>query len=701
MSKFENHVSDIVRLFRAGLGRNPEVTAVDHFLELIAGGATFHDLAHAIAGSQEFRNLHGSSDICNPAYAAFLYRHCLNREPDPLGEANILRAPNRGAALEIVAGSEEAKKVTDLLEVLYPDGASPSDNLAYRLWLRRYGILTHRKRLAISLWIDREMAVRPTISLFMLAPENRVDLLLETVASLEQQIYPEWTLQIACTDDIPAGVIDSIVQVTRRVAGISIVMMSGALSYGERWQRLLEVSDGDFCAFLYPGDRLSLEAFYSFAAEIVANPDCDLIYCDEDKLDARGERSSPRFKSAWSRELCYAGDFIGQLAVFRRERALLVGGIRHDSGDLARYDLMLRLCENLEAVRIRHISKVLYHRSRRPGREEGFPKTRATLQHPSVLGTVRRHLAETHPEIKLESAYLGGAVWPHIVYPLPENPPCVSIVIPTKDNADMLERCVSGLLTETSYVSIEILIADNGSCKVETLDTLRRLSRDTRVTVFRMPGPFNWSAINNDLATRTRSKLLLFLNDDVEIMESGWLDEMVRQVLQPGVGVVGARLFYRDGSIQHAGIALTPQGARHILRSARAEDSGYMGVIALARDLLAVTGACMMVRREAFDQVEGFDETFPLTCNDVDFCLRARQAGWRVVWTPHAFLMHVDGATRGPDHSASQILQSCVDDGRLLDRWARFNKTDPYINANLMVTDHHLLLRTPDDTLKS
>ena len=541
----EGHVSDVVRLFRGGLGRNPEGAALNSFLTLIEQGARFYDLAHAVAGSPEFRERHGDADICTRKFVQFLFRNSLDRPPALSEEDTVLRAPTRGDALEMVAGSVEARDNIDLLGILFPDGVPLQNDLAYRLWLQRYGRLARADREAISRSIDDGLSRRPSFSLLLLAQNHRADLLVETAASLEQQIYPDWTLSIAYASDAPASVRSAVAALTRRVPGISAVELSSHFSQGERWQKVIDASVGEFCAFLYPGDLLAPDALYRFAAAIVASPHSDLLYCDEDTLDSNGDRSDPHFKSGWHRDLLYAGDLIGQLAMFRRERVLRVGGVRHDSGEFTRYELMLRFCEALPPGNVRHIPRILYHRGRGPGREPGFPAVRATAQHPSLLGTVERHLSETHPGIEMRSVYVGGAVWPRVVYPMPDKPPTVSIVIPTRDQAAMLETCVRGILEGTDYPALEILIADNESGDVETFETMRRLARDPRVQVIQQPGPFNWSAINNRMAARSGCELLLFLNNDIEVLDRDWLAELVRQVQQPDVGVVGARLSIR------------------------------------------------------------------------------------------------------------------------------------------------------------
>lgn len=694
-------VADIVQLFRAGLGRRPELSAITHFATLLENGATFRDVAHAIAGSAEFRQLHGAEDVCDREYVTFLYRNGLGREPDPQGEANLLSAPNRGDALVVVAGSDEARTRTDLFGLLYPDGASPQDDLAYRAWLLRYDRISTTERLTIGRHIDNGMKSRTRFSLLIQVNHHRIDLFEETVASLENQIYPEWTLIAVYPDDLQAGTQQCLQKVIKRVPGIVGVEVPSYMGVEERWQRAMMKADGTFFGFLEPGDQLAATALYEFAVAVEDKPGLALIYCDEDRLGSDGQRCAACFKTAWSPELIYAGDVVGQLAMFRKDVALAAGGIREDVGAFTRYDLVLRITEGLESSRICHLSRVLFHRGRMPGLPLTFPLVRTTAQHPEIRRVALRHLQNSRPGCTLEDVYIGGNVWPRFVAPLPADVPLVSIIIPTKNKDTLLARCVSSLLNVTDYPRFEVLLADNGSTRPEMLELLRRLDRDDRVSVTRIAEPFNWSAINNRMARQARGDLLLFLNDDTEILEADWLTEMVRQISQDKVGVVGARLFYADETIQHAGMVMTPKGAKHILRGAHDDNPGYLGQLVLARDLMAVTGACMLVSRTVFTELGGFDESFPLTCNDVEFCLRVRQRGLRVMWTPHASLMHVDGGTRGRDYSPRNILDACMDVGRLLQKWEKVMTQDPFLNDNLLATDHDLILATPPRVKKA
>ncbi len=663
-------------------------------MTMLRQGGGVIELARAVAESEEFHTLHGKEECCDEAYLGRLFRNGLGRDPDALALAMLREVDSRAELLATVADSNEARERVDLLKDLFPDGPSPSDALAYSLWVQRYGLLDEHDLLAISRQIE-VISEAPRISLLMTADNVRPDLLFETVSTLDEQLYPYWDLFVAFPDDLPISVRHKLQAAAAHVPGIVLVEAPHDAGPGDLLQAALARAEAPFVAFLESGDRLASTALYEIALALNNAPHLDLLYTDEDSLDEAGERFSPLFKSDWSPDMLLAGDVIGQLAVIRRSRIHAVGGIREDSGSYARYDLLLRVTQGLHAGAVAHLPSVLYHRGRKPGRPLPFPRSRNTSVHPDVVRTVTRHLKETTGATRVSDVYIGGDVWPRVIFPLPEPLPRVSVLIPTRDQPELLCACVAGILERTAYADIEVIIADNGRRSSAALQLLRRLSRDPRVQVETIDAPFNWSALNNRLAARATGNVLLLMNDDVEVIGSDWLDEMVRQLARPGVGIAGARLLYRDGSLQHGGIVLDETGATHVLRSAREEEPGYMGQLVLTRDLSAVTGACLAVRRDVFEAIGGADESFPHTCNDIELCLRARALGYRVVWTPHALLTHVDGASRGPDHSIERLTRSWRDLGRMHARWPEAVDADPFLNANLAATDHHLLLATP------
>ncbi len=686
------HAGLIARVFRTGLGRPPDGFALQSFSAMLRDGAGLMGVARAVASSDEFRAVHGPEDVCSVAFVTTLFHNAFDRDPDLQGLSTITALGSRAEALAIVAGSDEARDTIKLLGELYPDGATPTDALGYPLWVEQQDELEEPDRLAIGRQIDA-IAAPPLFSLLMIASFTRPDLLEETVQSLAAQLYPNWELCIACAHNLPRMVRSTIERIAATFRGVALVETGPEWGgIGDLWRVALEAARGDLVAFLDAGDRLAETALYEMAAALERAPALDLLYSDEDGIAEDGTRFGPLFKPGWSPDGLLAGDVVGQLAVMRRARVMAVGGIRADAAGQARYDLLLRLTQDLPATAIAHVPVVLFHRGRAPGRKLPFPHSRNTASHPDVVHAVARHLRETGSTVEVTDVYIGGDVWPRVSYPAPTTPPRVSVLIPTHDQPELLETCVSGLLERTNYPDIEILIGDNRSESAAALELFRRLRRDSRVRVETIDTAFNWSALNNRLAALATGDVLVLMNDDVAVIGPDWLDEIVRQITRDGVGIVGARLLYPDGTLQHGGMVLSEMAATHVLRSAREEEPGYMGQLALTRDLSAVTGACLAIRRPVFAALGGADESFDHTCNDVDLCLRARAAGWRVVWTPHAVLTHVDGATRGHDRTLAQLTRFWHDLGRLHERWGIAMDLDPFLNANLVATDHNLVL---------
>lgn len=685
------HAGLIARVFRTGLGRPPDGFALESFGAMLRDGAGLIGVARAVAGSAEFSAVHGPEEVCSVPFVTTLFHNAFDRDPDIQGLATITALGSRAEALAIVAGSDEARDTIKLLAELYPDGATPTDALGYPLWVEQREALEEEDRVAIGRQIDA-MAAAPRFSLLMIAAFTRPDLLEETVRSLSTQLYPKWELCIACAHNLPRMVRSTIARIAATFPGVRLVDAGPESGIGDLWRTALEAAGGDVVAFLDAGDRLAETALYEMAAALGRAPGLDLLYSDEDSIAEDGARSEPLFKPGWSPDALLTGDVVGQLAVMRRARVLAVGGIRADAGGQARYDLLLRLAHGLPASAIAHVPDVLFHRGRQPGRKLPFPRSRATTSHPEVVHVVARHLRETGRAVEVADVYIGGDVWPRVRYPRPADLPRVSVLIPTCDQPELLAACVSGLLERTAYPDIEILIADNGSETAAALELFRRLARDSRVRVETIDMPFNWSALNNRLAALATGDILVLMNDDVAVIEPDWLDEIVRQISRDEVGIVGARLLYPDGTLQHGGMVLSEMAATHVLRSAREEEPGYLGQLALTRDLSAVTGACLAIRRTLFAELGGADESFDHTCNDVDLCLRARAAGSRVVWTPHAVLSHVDGATRGHDKTMEQLTRFWHDLSRLHERWGEAMDFDPFLNANLVATDHNLVL---------
>jgi GT2 family glycosyltransferase len=389
-----------------------------------------------------------------------------------------------------------------------------------------------------------------------------------------------------------------------------------------------------------PGVRIADRAIEILALAAQAAPEAGLFFTDEDQRDRNGAPYSPWFKPGFDPLLMQAGDLTGPATLFRRVLLDRLGWDGTPPGADALRDLSLRAWQI--GCRIAHVPMPLFARPLPP-----------ILQPPSVA--------------------------------LPDPPPLVSVIIATRDRASLLRTALRGLLAETSYALLDVLILDNGSREPATLQVFESLAADPRVRILPAPGPFNWSALNNQGAREARGSLLLLLNNDVEIISPGWLGELVAHACQPGVGAAGARLLYPSRTIQHAGIGIDPAGCFcHVLRGAPAGEPGPAGTFLLPRSVAAVTGACLAIRRDLFFAVGGLEEnTLGVTGNDIDLCLRLRAAGHRIVYAPAAVLVHHEAASRGHDTSPAQLARVTAERDYLRGQWGEMAASDPYLSPNL------------------
>jgi GT2 family glycosyltransferase len=467
-----------------------------------------------------------------------------------------------------------------------------------------------------------------------------------TLGSLAAQAWASWTLRL------PPGAPAAL----RAAAGAALgdeQRVRGA------WAPDAADAQDDFVLFLAPGDVLASEALPRLAAEIRRAPDADVLYSDEDTLDATGRRVAPFFKPDWSPRLLLSTPYLGQLVAYRGTLLREVGAAAEPEL-LDGYDLALRATER--ARRIVHVCEVLCHRA--DGRADLPTQDLARRALESALAR-RGTPARVEP---------GGAPAVFRVRYALRGSPLVSIVIPTKDHAALLRACVASVEARSTWRRREIVVVDNGSTRRDAVALLASLS--PRCRVVSDPRPFNWAALNNAAAARATGEYLLFLNDDTEVLSGDWIEALLEYAQQDDVGCVGGKLLYPDRTVQHAGLALGIGVAGHVFRGLPADAPGYHGMAAAVREVSAVTGACLMVRRSVFEAAEGFDERLPVEYNDVDFCLRLGARGLAVVWTPHATLLHHESATRGTLHPLSA-------EEAMWDRWGAVLARDPYYSPHL------------------
>ena len=485
------------------------------------------------------------------------------------------------------------------------------------------------------------------------------------------QLYPNWELCIAddaSTDAEIREILQAHAAADKRIK-VTYRSQNGHISAASN--SALELVTGEFVVLMDHDDELPPHALYMVAEEINRQPNVDLIYTDEDKVDGDGKRHDPHFKSSWNPDLFYAQNIIAHLGVYRTSLVRAVGGFRIGLEGSQDYDLALRILGLTNHDRIRHIPFVLYH-----WRIYSGVQTFSSNNPAKSVSTAHRALAEHFQETHQNADVLplpSFPGWWRIRRELPACKPSVTLIVPTRDRVELLRGCVHGILHKTDYQELSVIVVDNGSVEPDTLSYLDELRGEPRVQVLRVEGPFNYSTLNNAAVRLAKTDFVGFINNDIEVVRSGWLAELVSQAARPGVGAVGTKLLYANGNIQHAGVILGVYGvAAHGHRHYPAGAIGYFGRPQLQQDLSAVTAAALIMPRRLFNDIGGFDATnLAVGYNDVDLCLRIREAGYRVIYTPFAELLHLESASRGTNLLPSQLERDRSERRYMVERWGQ------------------------------
>ncbi|MGK5085599.1 glycosyltransferase family 2 protein [Bdellovibrionota bacterium FG-1] len=555
-------------------------------------------------------------------------------------------------------------------------------NSGYSKWVSLYGHLTDTDREQISARI-KTLGYRPKFSIVMPTYNTDAVLLRAAIDSVHRQLYPDWELCIADDCSKLPHIRDILSEYSKADPRIRVVFRDKNGHIAAASNSALELATGDFIALLDHDDELTEHALYMMAEELNTHPDADILYSDEDKLDPQGQPTDPYFKSDWNPDLFYCQNMISHLGVYRAALVKSVGGFRPGFDGSQDYDLALRVLEKTKPEQVRHIPHVLYHWRIIPGSIAMGP-TQKSYAHDIARKAIQEHLDRQGVQAKVER---GFSQLHRVRYPIPEPAPLVSLIIGTKDKVDLLKPLINGLLHQTDYPALEILILDNRSKELATLRYFEKLRTDPRVRILPYDAPFNFSALNNWGVQQARGKIIGLLNNDLKVISPGWLKEMVSNVLRPEVGCVGAKLYYPNNMIQHAGVILGIQGlAGHSHRGYLRSEPGFMGRAVIAQALSAVTAACLLVRREVYEQVGGLDEErFAVAFNDVDFCLKVREAGYRNIFTPYAELYHFESATRGSDSTPENRPRFEREAAALREKWGEQLKQDPAYSPNLTI----------------
>ena len=555
--------------------------------------------------------------------------------------------------------------VADPPAIFVPD-SMPEDQ-RYELWHRRRGPGNADVVAAIAAEAAGS-AYKPTISVVMPVHDTDPWMLHAAFESVRAQVYPNWELCMADDASQRPETLAAIESVARRDGRVKATRLSEPSGISAATNAALALATGDYVGFLDHDDLLKPHALAQVVRWLERDPSLEVLYSDEDKLDPSGKLTEARWKPDWSPNLLLCQNYVCHFLVVRRSLVERLGGLRPEYDGSQDYDLVLRLADEVPPERVAHIPDCLYswRQHERSAASAGDNKPWAWMAAQRALGDWLRRREERG----VPGGWTEEGAWfdVHRARFRRLGEPKVSVVIPTRNGRHLLERCVQSLVWKTVYNNFELVVVDNQSDDPATLEFLATLPG----RVIRYPHQFNYARQVNLAAAAVECDLLVFLNNDTEVMTADWLDRLIEQAMRPEVGAVGPRLYLPDGKVQHEGI-LVGMWRGH---ANSVEWGNWWRMGDLLRDVSAVTGACMATRPGVFFRVGGYDERLQVAYNDVDYCLRLHQAGYQVVYEPDARLYHAEGSTRG-------LVEGPADATLFNERWRPRSSCDPYYNPNL------------------
>ncbi|MFT7470046.1 MAG: glycosyltransferase involved in cell wall biosynthesis, partial [Candidatus Pseudothioglobus sp.] len=527
-----------------------------------------------------------------------------------------------------------------------------------------------------------QLSKLPVLSILMPVYCPDPDYLDQAITSVYSQSYPHWQLCIVDDASGDTALTQKLQTLEANDSRIRYVAHNTNQHISAATNSALALAVGDFVTFLDQDDVLPTQALLRVAMEINDHPEAKLFYTDEDKLNAAGHRQTPNFKPAWNYDLLLSQNYLCHLAVYEMALLRALGGMRLGYEGAQDHDLALRAATKIDAARVvRHIPEILYHWRVHPQSTAANPDSKPYAQD-SGMRAIEDHLKTQAINARVSRQGIHYRVHYHL-----DAPPPVTIIIPTRNMQQTLKVCIDSLLEKTQYPNFRLLIIDNDSDDFDAINYLRSLSRLPQVDVLVDNQAFNYSALNNHAVDQADTDIVCLLNNDVEVIAPGWLTEMVSHLVRDGVGIVGAKLRYPNDQIQHAGVILGIGGiAGHGHKYFQHDEPGYFGRLALVQNYSAVTGACLLTRKSIWQQVGGLETQLAVAFNDVDYCLRVQDLGFRVVWTPFADLYHHESLSRGQEDSPEKQARFTAEVDYMMHRWQHVIDHDPAYSPNL---SHH------------
>lgn len=547
----------------------------------------------------------------------------------------------------------------------------------YNRWAKRFEL----NRDQILEQKQNNFTVKPKFSIVVPLYKTPEVYLSEMIQSVINQTYDNWELCLSDGSGTDSPLTRTLKDFEQKDQRIRVVYNNKKLSISENTNAAISIARGDYIVFMDHDDLLVNEALYQCAIRVNNNKKVDVIYSDEDKISMDGKvLFQPHFKSDYNEFLLCSMNYISHLYVVKKDLLDKVGGLDSNFDGAQDYDLIFRTIEASQSIE--HIPKVLYHwRSH-------FD---STSEHPEAkeyaFEAGRRAIEAHYKRMGIPATVEHGAFYGiyRTRYHWAEKPK-ISIIIPNKDHVEDLDKCLKSLIQKTVYPNYNIIIVENNSVEEKTYEYYKKIERTWKhVRVVYYKGAFNFSAINNYGRTFADGEYLLLLNNDTEIIDEICIEELLYPCMCPNVGIVGAKLYYSDHTVQHAGVVIGFGGiAGHTFIGFNQYDSGYFSRLICAQNYSAVTAACMMIKREAFDAVGGLSEEFEVAFNDIDFCLKVRKLGMLVVYNPYAQLYHYESKSRGLEDTPQKIERFNGEAAKFLEKWPDIlTEGDPYYNVNL------------------
>ena len=548
----------------------------------------------------------------------------------------------------------------------------------YNKWIKKHETKSEYK----------ELEYQPLISILIPVYNIERYYLSECLDSILNQTYQNFEVCLADDCSTKKETIETLEEYKKKDKRIKVVYRKENGHISKTTNSALEIATGEFIGLMDDDDVLTDNCLYEMVLALNENKELDFIYSDEDKLDMKGRRCEPHFKPDYSPDSILGGNYFCHFEIIRASIIEKIGGFRTEFVGAQDFDLFLRVIDETTPDKIKHIPKILYHWRKIPGSTADTVESKEyaiEAGRNAVEETMKRRKIDAEVTVPIESTH-------YIVNYKYKKEPKISIIIPTRDLADILDRCLNSIYEKTKYDNYEVIVVDNDSKEEYTKEIFKKYSTHKNFKVIEYKKEFNYASINNYAVKKSTGDYILFLNNDTEVITPDWLEKMVGYAMQKHIACVGVKLLYPNDDIQHGGVVLGIDGiARHAFLNYERETVGFYGRMVIPYNYSAVTAACLMIERKKFDEVNGFTEELRVAYNDIDLNLKLRKKGYYNVFLPQVELYHYESKSRGLDTTTEKYKQYLKEKEYMLNHWKEELENDPFYNPNLSKKDCFML----------